>query len=105
MKENEKEVMTLISSAGDSRSKAFEALKAVRSHDYDKARKLIDESEKADVEAHNMQTKMITEAIRGEDNNEVSLLMVHAQDHYMCAELVRDVVQELIEIFNERDNN
>lgn len=101
--EYEKQVMTLISSAGDSRSKAFEALQAVKSHDYQKAKKLLDESKKIDVEAHNMQTHMITAALKPGNDDKVSLLMAHAQDHYMCAQLTRDLVEELIDIFEERD--
>ncbi len=96
--------MGLISSSGESRSKAFEALQKVRSHDYDAAHKLLKESQDLDVEAHNIQTKMIQKELNeGGDANPITLLMVHAQDHYMTAQLSRDLIEELITIFQERD--
>lgn len=99
----EKQIMTLISSAGASRSMAFEALQSVKNKDFKKARELLQKSKNADVEAHNMQTKMITKAIQGEDEEKITLLMVHAQDHYMCAQLARDLIEELINIFEKQD--
>ena len=32
----------------------------------------------------------------------VSLLMVHAQDHYMTSQLARDLIETLIEVFETR---
>ena len=104
--EYEKQVMTLISSAGESRSLAFEALQSVKKHDYQKAKDLLQQSKDADVKAHNMQTAMITQAVKNKDQEgKMSLLMVHAQDHYMCAQLSRDLIEELINIFEERDKS
>lgn len=102
MNESEKRIMGLISSSGESRAKAFEALQAVRKRNYESAHILLEESQQLDVEAHNIQTKMIQEELGGE-KVEVSLLMAHAQDHYMTAQLLRDLVEELIDIFESRD--
>ena len=105
MTEFEKQIMGLISSSGESRSKAFEALQKVRSHDYESAEKLLQESKDLDVEAHNIQTKMIQQELSEDvDSGPISLLMVHAQDHYMTAQLSRDLIEELITIFQEREN-
>ncbi|CAD7483389.1 MULTISPECIES: PTS lactose/cellobiose transporter subunit IIA [Lacticaseibacillus] len=104
MNESEKQIMGLISSSGESRAKAFEALQSVRKHDYDKAHKLLQESKDLDVEAHNIQTKMIQQELsEGGGGTQISLLMVHAQDHYMTAQLSRDLIEEMIKIFEERD--
>lgn len=105
MKEVEKQVMGLISSAGASRSLAFEALAKVKSKDYDGARDLIKKAKEADVEAHNIQTKLIQKELNADTENkdEMSLLMVHAQDHYMTAQLARDLIEEFIEIFESRE--
>lgn len=105
MEESEKQIMGLISSSGESRSKAFEALQKVRSHDYETAKQLLQESKDMDVEAHNIQTKMIQQELSADyDSGPITLLMVHAQDHYMTAQLSRDLIEELIKIFQERDN-
>ncbi|KRM88109.1 PTS lactose/cellobiose transporter subunit IIA [Lacticaseibacillus thailandensis] len=104
MDESEKQIMGLISASGESRSKAFEALQKVRSHDYDAAKQLLQESKDMDVAAHNIQTQMIRKELNeGSDANPITLLMVHAQDHYMTAQLSRDLIEELIEIFQKRD--
>lgn len=102
MNESEKRIMGLISSSGESRAKAFEALQAVRTHNYESAHKLLEESQKIDIDAHNVQTKMIQEELGG-NKIEVNLLMAHAQDHYMTAQLSRDLIEELIKIFESRD--
>ncbi|WP_368854386.1 PTS lactose/cellobiose transporter subunit IIA [Escherichia coli] len=33
----------------------------------------------------------------------VSLLMVHAQDHYMTSQLSRDLIEKLIDIFESKE--
>ncbi|MFD2729400.1 PTS lactose/cellobiose transporter subunit IIA [Enterococcus camelliae] len=99
----EKEIMELISAAGDSRAKAFEALKQVRLKNYEEAKKLIEESRASDLGAHNIQTQLIQQELNGENKVEMNLLMVHAQDHYMTSQLVRDLIEELIKVFEERD--
>lgn len=105
MEKSEKQVMSLISSSGESRSKAFEALQKVRNKDYETAHKLLQESKDLDVEAHNIQTAMIQKELSNDnDKTEVTLLMAHAQDHYMTAQLARDLIEEMITIFESRDD-
>ena len=52
----ELEIMQLIANAGESKTKAFEALAAVKTQDFDRARNLLAESKAIDVAAHNAQT-------------------------------------------------
>ena len=52
----EVQIMELISTAGESKSKAFEALKKVKSKDFKGAKLLIEEARKIDIEAHRIQT-------------------------------------------------
>lgn len=98
MSENELRIMKLIAGAGESKALAFEALKCLKTKDTDRARELLTESHKADVEAHNIQTEIITQELNGEASDTMSLLMVHAQDHYMTSLLARDLIEALIEI-------
>ena len=100
MTELEQDIINIISIAGDSKAKAFEALKKVKTMDFEGAKKLIDESRVLDLEAHKIQTKLITAELDPEqESSEISLLMVHAQDHYMSSQLARDLIETLIEIF------
>jgi PTS system cellobiose-specific IIA component len=101
--ETEKQIMGIISSSGESKSKAFEAMKAIRNCNYDLARQLLKESHEADVEAHNIQTQLIQRELSGDDNSPMSLLMVHAQDQYMTSALARDMIEELVKIFEEKE--
>lgn len=38
-----------------------------------------------------------------EEKPVVGLLMVHAQDHYMTSQLARDLIEELITIFEAKE--
>lgn len=103
MTELEMQIVGIISSAGESKTKAFEALRMVKESKYDEARKLLAESREIDLEAHRIQTQLITAEMSGENRPEIGLLMVHAQDHYMTSQLARDMVEELIEIFEAKE--
>lgn len=100
MTELEQDIINIISIAGDSKAKAFEALKKVKEMDFDGAKKLIDESRQLDLEAHKIQTRLITDEMDPDkESTPISLLMVHAQDHYMTSQLARDLIESLIEVF------
>lgn len=50
------------------------------------------------VEAHNTQTSLLTAEASG-NNSEVTLLMVHSQDHLMNAISYLGLTQELIDVY------
>ncbi|WP_414698525.1 PTS lactose/cellobiose transporter subunit IIA [Peptacetobacter sp. AB845] len=98
----EMQIMELISTAGESKAKAFEALKKVKTRDFDGARALLKEARKIDVAAHNIQTQLITRDLNEDmESPEMSLLMVHAQDHYMTSQLAKDIIEAVINVFEE----
>ena len=104
MNEMEQQIVGMISAAGDSKAKAFEALKKVKESKYDEARALLQEAREIDLEAHKIQTQLITAEMSGGENNpEVGLLMVHAQDHYMTSQLARDLIEEMINVFEAKE--
>lgn len=103
MEVNEQQVMAIIGAAGTAKAKAFGALGKVREHDYEGARALLAEAKEADLQAHQVQTEIITAALSGQDEAGSNLLMVHAQDHYMTSQLARDLVAEIVDIFEARD--
>ena len=101
MTETEQIIVGLISSAGQSKSLAFEAL---NTGEYDEARKILEQAKEADLQAHTVQTKLIQAEMSGSGNKpEVGLLMVHAQDHYMTSQLARDLIEELINVFEAKE--
>ena len=100
---NEQEIIQIIANSGESKMKSFEALKCVKNKDFKKARDLLKESRLIDLEAHNAQTKIIAQALDPEAKDAVTLLMVHAQDHYMTSQLARDLIEALIDVFEENE--
>ena len=104
MNEMEQQIVGMISAAGDSKAKAFEALKKVKESKYDEARALLQEAREIDLEAHKIQTQLITAEMSGGENKpEVGLLMVHAQDRYMTSQLARDLIEEMINVFEAKE--
>ena len=59
------------------------------------------EAKEKSIDAHDVQTKLITGEING-DKTETSLLMVHAQDHLMTSILARDLIEEMIGMLKEQ---
>lgn len=106
MNKLEMEILQIISSAGESKAKAFEALRKVKESDYDGARALLKESKEIDIEAHKAQTNLIQAELsqENEDKQPITLLMVHAQDHYMSSQLARDLIEEIINIFESKED-
>ena len=97
--------MELITTAGESKAKAFEALKMVKDKKFDEARELIAEARKIDVQAHRIQTELITRDIDEEQESPaMGLLMVHAQDHLMTAIAFTDLAKEIIDLYRRIDN-
>ena len=75
MTELEQQIIGIISAAGDSKGKA-----------------------------HKIQTKLIQSEMDPEaEKPELSLLMVHAQDHYMTSQLARDVIEALVDVFEAKE--
>lgn len=96
----EQQIISIISAAGDSKGKAFDALRKVKEGKYEEARALLKESRKIDLEAHKTQTELIQAELDPEvDKTPITLLMVHAQDHYMTSQLARDLITTLVDVF------
>jgi len=90
-------VFNIIGHAGDARSMCFEALAFAREGEFSKADELIKQAKDELVETHAIQNSMIQKEARGE-KQELSLLLVHAEDHLMTAMLAKDLICEMIEM-------
>lgn len=97
-------IMGLIVHGGNARSLAMKALKKVRKLEFFEAEKLLKESSQELSQAHQVQTGLIQSEARGE-KTELSLLMIHAQDHLMNAMTVRDLAEEMIQITKKYHEN
>ncbi|MDT2596919.1 PTS lactose/cellobiose transporter subunit IIA [Enterococcus dongliensis] len=91
-------VMGLIMNAGNAKSEAVAALAAAKDNDFSEADARMKAANDALVEAHNTQTGLLTAEASGK-NTEVTLLMVHSQDHLMNAISYLGLTQELIDVY------
>ena len=90
--------LNLISNSGTARTKAFEALHKAREGKYEEAKMLLKESEESSLLAHNAQTELLQAEANG-DNSNYSIIMVHAQDHLMTTLLLKDIIDNLLDIY------
>ena len=90
--------MGLIAKAGDSRGYCMEAIDAAREGTLEEARACLEKAADGMVEAHGIQTQLIRSEMTGA-GQDVSLLMVHAQDHLNLALIMRDIAEEFIAVY------
>ncbi|MBZ9607411.1 PTS lactose/cellobiose transporter subunit IIA [Clostridium estertheticum] len=91
-------IFKIISHAGIARSMCFEALYLAREGEFSKAEGLIKQAKDELIETHEIQNSMIQKEAKGE-KQEISLLLVHAEDHLMTAMLAKDLISEMIEMY------
>ena len=99
--EMETMAMTLIAHSGDARTLAFQALQAAKKHNFEEADRLIGESKKASVLAHNAQTELLVAEANGE-KLEISVLLIHSQDHLMTSMLAQELIIEMIQMYTNQ---
>ncbi|MGY3815358.1 MULTISPECIES: PTS lactose/cellobiose transporter subunit IIA [Globicatella] len=99
---NLEQVMGLIMHGGDAKGKAVEAIRAAKAGRFEEAKTLIVEANTALNTAHKSQTALLTQEASG-DNVELSLLLIHGQDHLMTALTFIDVAKEIIELHEKID--
>ncbi len=93
--------MMLIVHSGDARAAAFRALQAAKEGDFAQAKELMAESKAKALEAHHIQTGLLADEGNGE-GPQVSLLLVHAQDHLMTSMLAQELIAEIIDLHEKK---
>lgn len=91
-------IMNIINFSGEARSCCMEAIGYAKVGENVKAKSSIEEANNKLAEAHKSQTMLIQSEARGEES-EISLLLIHAQDHLMNAITVRDMANEFIDLY------
>lgn len=90
------ELMGFVMLAGDARSSAMEGIKIAKEHDFEKAEALLDNANKAMLDAHHAHAKLLARDAQGE--LPLCLLLIHAEDQLMAASTVIDFASEIIEL-------
>lgn len=93
-------VMQLIMYGGDAKGKAIEAIQAAKAFRFEEAEKLVTEANESLNTAHKSQTSLLSQEAKGEET-ELSLLLIHGQDHLMNAITFIDLAKEIIEVYKE----
>lgn len=93
--------MQLILHSGTGRSMVIEAIQnLVKDKDIAKARRQIEDAGKEIGEAHDIQTRMMSEECDGRPV-EKSILLIHAQDHFMTSLAVRDMAKLMVDMYED----
>lgn len=88
-------VMEIIVNAGEGRSLCYEALAQAKKQEIEQAKSLLKQAKECLNRAHLTQTKLI-EADQGEGKVQMTLVMVHAQDHLMTTILAYELITEMV---------
>jgi cellobiose PTS system EIIA component len=91
-------IFQIILHGGNGKSCAMEAIAAAKVGNIEEAREKLIEAGEALNEAHHIQTSLIQGEVRGE-KTELSLLMIHAQDHLMNAMTMKDLASEFVDLY------
>ncbi|KFN04588.1 PTS lactose/cellobiose transporter subunit IIA [Bacillus clarus] len=90
----------LILHGGNARSCAMEAIDYAKRGEFTEAETKLQEALDELKEAHRLQTDLIQKEAGGE-KTEVTLLMIHAQDHLMNAITVKELASEFVELYKK----
>lgn len=93
----ETEIFNIISNGGDAKAIAYEALELAQHQKFEEAERKMEKAHQTLTKAHNTQTKLIQAEINGEDI-QMTLLLVHAQDHLMTAISEMSLIEEMIQM-------
>lgn len=93
--------MELILCAGNGKSIAIDAIrKLLKDGDIEKAREEIKEAGREIGKAHEIQTSLLQSEMSGE-KLEKSILLIHAQDHFMNALTIRDMSSLMVDMYEK----
>ncbi|GCF93106.1 PTS lactose transporter subunit IIA [Enterococcus florum] len=96
------DAMQIILHAGDARKYCMEALKAIESDDFETAEEKMYLANKEIVQAHHIQTDVITAETSGKAG-QYSVLFAHAQDTLMTIYSELNIAKRMLAIFKKYD--
>ncbi|MEH7355430.1 PTS lactose/cellobiose transporter subunit IIA [Neobacillus drentensis] len=100
MENLEETIFQIILHGGNGKSCSMEAIAAAKKGDFVQAKEKLEQSATALNEAHRIQTSLIQSEVKNK-KIEMSLLMVHAQDHLMNAITVKDLAKEFVDLYEK----
>lgn len=93
----------IVAYSGDARSTLLSLLKEVREGNFDNVEAKLKEADDNINLAHQSQTEILQKEARGDDM-EMGFIFIHGQDHLMTTILLRDIIEDLVNLYKERGN-
>ncbi|MBV7389305.1 PTS lactose/cellobiose transporter subunit IIA [Enterococcus alishanensis] len=91
----------IVAYSGDARSSLLGLLKEIRGGDFSNVESKLQDADENLKLAHNAQTQVLANEASGDDL-ELGFIFIHGQDHLMTTLLLRDLVQDFIELYQEK---
>lgn len=91
-------IINLITNSGEAKSASMEAIAFAKSQDFKMAHDSLENASRCLSLAHKSQTALI-QAEAGGDKLDLSMLLIHAQDHLMNAMTAKDLATEMVELY------
>ena len=88
----------IVAYSGDARSKLLLAIEKAKTKQFNECQALIEQANECLNDAHRDQTELLQLEARGE-SIEIGFITVHAQDHLMTTILLKDIVNNLMDIY------
>jgi PTS system cellobiose-specific IIA component len=93
----------IISFSGTAKSMYIEAIQYAKSGDFEKADQSMKDAEEIFVSAHKVHMDLISKEAGGE-KQDVSLLLIHAEDQMATCESMKILAQEIIDLYKDKYN-
>ncbi len=90
----------IIAAAGSARSSYIEALQVAKEGKFEEAKEMIKQGDDAFVEAHHVHAQLIQKFAGGEEVG-ANILLIHAEDQVMSAEVLKIMASEFIELYQK----
>ncbi|WP_091348711.1 PTS lactose/cellobiose transporter subunit IIA [Anaerobranca gottschalkii] len=100
----EQVAMEIILHSGNARSEAFNALRLAKEGKLEDSAVAIKKASEEILKAHKVQTNLIQEEAKG-NKTEINLLLIHAQDHLMTSILAKDLIEEMLDLYKDKNLN
>lgn len=96
--------MQLITAVGTARSNYILAIRKAKENSFLEAEKLIISGNEYFSEGHNIHSKFLQKMAIGEQID-INLLLLHAEDQLMAAEIFRTLAEEFIDLYKKINKN
>lgn len=96
----EDKVLKIIIHAGNAKSHLYEALSYAKQGDFKKCDEYMESANEEIIEAQQIQTSLINRKEEGK-NAQITMLLIHSQDHLMTCLSERNLAREIIDLRKE----